>query len=75
MTMKHTQGPWLQADRSVYALTHDGWRKGTETFRNRFYFTIQADNAVPAELRSKFPTMPDFDRDYVDDIIYKAEGC
>lgn len=33
---KHTSGPWLREDLTVYALEHHGWRKGVEQFRNRF---------------------------------------
>lgn len=40
---KHTPGPWLRDGRTVYALTHDGWRNGVEQFRNRFYANVQPD--------------------------------
>jgi hypothetical protein len=33
---KHTPGPWLREGTFVYALQHHGWRKGEETFCNRF---------------------------------------
>lgn len=34
--IKHTPGPWLREGTLVYALQHHGWRKGEETFCNRF---------------------------------------
>ncbi len=35
-----TPGPWSLEDRTVYALEHHGWRKGVETFRNRFHASV-----------------------------------
>lgn len=32
----HTPGPWLADGRTIYALTHYGWRKGVEQLANRF---------------------------------------
>ena len=49
MTTRHTPGPWLLEGTTVYALVHDGWRKGVETFRNRFYLFVQADRECPPD--------------------------
>lgn len=40
---KHTPGPWMSTDRTVYALMHDGWKRGVEQFKNRFYASVQYD--------------------------------
>jgi hypothetical protein len=34
--IKHTRGPWLRQGTLIYSLQHHGWRKGEETFCNRF---------------------------------------
>lgn len=42
---KFTPGPWLRTDGDtmVYALEHDGYRRGEEAFRNRFHASIYLD--------------------------------
>ena len=40
---KHTPGPWLREDRTIYTLMHHGWRKGVEQLKNRFTVTVQKD--------------------------------
>ena len=42
---------WLRDGQTIYSLMHNGWRKGEETFRNRFYFHVYADGeCAPAEV-------------------------
>ncbi len=36
-----TPGEWLVEERTVYALSHAGYRKGEEQFQNRFYAGLQ----------------------------------
>jgi hypothetical protein len=43
MKAKHTPAPWLIEGNTVYALTHDGWRKGVEMMKNRFSASISID--------------------------------
>lgn len=48
-TPKHTPGPWLRDGNTIYALMHDGWRKGVELFRNRFFAQVHSDVSCDAE--------------------------
>lgn len=41
----HTSGPWLREGSFVYALMSDGFRRGEEQFKNRFYFQVNRDHA------------------------------
>ena len=45
----HTAGEWASVGRTVYALQHHGWKKGEETFYNRFYADVQAGSGVTEE--------------------------
>lgn len=45
----HTPGPWLLVDRTVYALTQDGWRKGKPEMVNRFSVQVQRGHEAPLE--------------------------
>lgn len=45
--MAATQGEWKQEGRTVYALMHEGWRRGVENFKNRFYLQVQFDRDCP----------------------------
>lgn len=47
--MEHTKGVWLRDGMLIYSLEHDGWRKGEETFRNRFSASVQGYGLVPGE--------------------------
>lgn len=47
LEVKHTPGPWLRDGKTIYSLTHAGWRKGIEQFKNRFSATIQGDFETP----------------------------
>ncbi len=47
----HTAGDWQRSDTTVYALMHDGWRRGEETFRNRVWLNVSFDREVPQEER------------------------
>lgn len=47
--MSYTRGEWIQEDDFIYALTHAGWRKGEEVFKNRFFASIQVDKDAPKE--------------------------
>jgi len=47
MSEAHTPGPWLMVSNTVYSLTHAGWRKGVEQFKNRFHAYVQADKECP----------------------------
>jgi len=49
METKHTPGPWELIDKTVYALEHDGWRKGQEVMRNRFSAFVQGSKAISEE--------------------------
>lgn len=40
---------WLREGNTIYALMHDGWRKGEELFRNRFWAHFYADKDCPAD--------------------------
>ena len=42
-----TQGEWKQEGRTIYALMHEGWRRGVENFKNRFYLQVQFDHDCP----------------------------
>lgn len=46
MKTSHTPAPWLITGNTVYALMHDGWRKGAEQFKNRFSASITIDRDV-----------------------------
>ena len=46
---KFTKGPWKVESHSVFALIHDGWRKGEETFKNRFWLSVYGDKDCPKE--------------------------
>lgn len=39
--------PWEVTGHTVYALEHDGWRKGVEQMRNRFSFSVQRGPETP----------------------------
>ena len=52
MDAKHTPGPWLREGNTIYALMHDGWRKGVEQFRNRFFAQVQVDVSCGDEERN-----------------------
>ncbi len=41
----HTSGPWLREGSFVYALMSDGFKRGEEQFKNRFYFQVNRDHA------------------------------
>ena len=43
--MSATLGPWLREGSFVYALMSDGFRRGEEQFKNRFYFQVNRDHA------------------------------
>lgn len=49
MNTKHTPGPWIAEGRTIYALMHNGWKKGVEQFKNRFYATVYFDSECPEE--------------------------
>ena len=44
---KYTKGPWLRDGATVYALESCGWRKGKETFQNRFFLRVSASSSTP----------------------------
>lgn len=46
---KHTPGPYLIDGNTIYALEHHGWRKGEETFHNRFYAYVYPERNCPSE--------------------------
>lgn len=46
------RGPWEQSGCTVYALCHDGWRKGVEQFRNRFTAHVQDAHTDIKELEA-----------------------
>jgi hypothetical protein len=48
-TFKHTPGPWLRIGTTVYALMHDGWKRGVEQFKNRFTVQVQRDRECSEE--------------------------
>jgi hypothetical protein len=48
-TFKHTPGPWLRIGTTVYALMHDGWKRGVEQFKNRFTVQVQRDRECSGE--------------------------
>lgn len=43
---KHTPGPWERIHETIYALTHAGWRKGVEQFKNRMTVQVSFDKDV-----------------------------
>lgn len=47
--IKHTAGPWLREGTFIYALQHHGWRKGEETFCNRFSAGFQLGKGCSEE--------------------------
>ena len=47
--VKHTPGPYLIDGNTIYALEHHGWRKGEETFHNRFYAYVYPERNCPSE--------------------------
>lgn len=46
---RHTPGPWLRIDLTIYALMTAGWRRGVEQFKNRFTIHVQRDRDCPKE--------------------------
>jgi hypothetical protein len=48
-TFKHTPGPWVRIGTTVYALMHDGWKRGFEQFKNRFTVQVQRDRECSEE--------------------------
>jgi hypothetical protein len=48
-TFKHTPGPWARIGTTVYALMHDGWKRGVEQFKNRFTVQVQRDRECSEE--------------------------
>lgn len=49
MKAMHTPGPWFSTDRTIYALMHDGWTRGVERQKNRFYAAVQYDKECSEE--------------------------
>ena len=52
MAGKHTAGPWSVAGTTIYALEHEGWRRGAEVFRNRFDARAQGPHCPIDELEA-----------------------
>ena len=80
-TPKHTPGPWLRDGNTIYALMHDGWRKGVELFRNRFFAQVHSDVSCDAEeaianasLMSAAPIMLQALKEAVPHLEYMAGG-
>lgn len=43
MSEIRTPGQWLRTGTVVYTLTHAGWRRGEEQFKNRWSLNVQRD--------------------------------
>ena len=46
---KHTPGPWLKNGNTIYALMRHTFKRGFETFRNRFSATVHTDEDISYE--------------------------
>ncbi len=52
-----TKAPWLKEPKFVYELMHNGWSKGVENMRNRFYCQLQFDRTVTPEEQEAYTNL------------------
>ncbi len=48
---------WLKEPKFVYELMHNGWSKGVENMRNRFYCQLQFDRTVAPEEQEAYTNL------------------
>lgn len=60
-------GIWLRCGNLIYKLRHKAWHKGTETFENDVWISVQGHPSIPDEQLAKLA-------DLIEDFLKTTES-